>query len=57
MVSVYLKLFLEQGRLGLKDSKMGFYNRLIKAYEQLLVSMDSGISKHRFDQKCITMEV
>ena len=32
IVSVYLRLFLEQGRLGLKDSKMAYYSRLIKQY-------------------------
>ena len=36
---------------------MVFYNRLIKHYECILMKMDAGISKHHFDQKCITMEV
>ena len=57
VVSVYLKLFVEQGRLGLKEGKMVFYSRLIKYYEYLLMNLDAGISKHRFDQKCLTMEV
>jgi hypothetical protein len=36
---------------------MANYNKFIKYYEFVLVSIDSGISKHKFDQKCITVEV
>ena len=55
VVSVYLRLFLEQGKIGLKDSKMAFYSRFIRYYEFLLAGMDLGISKHKFDQKCVTI--
>jgi predicted RNA-binding Zn-ribbon protein involved in translation (DUF1610 family) len=36
---------------------MAFYSRFIRYYEFLLASMDLGISKHKFDQKCVTIEV
>jgi hypothetical protein len=32
VVSVYLRLFLEQGKIGLKDSKLAFYSRFIRHY-------------------------
>lgn len=55
VVSVYLRLFLEQSKIGLKDSKMAFYSRFVRYYEFLLAGMDLGISKHKFDQKCVTI--
>lgn len=57
MVSVYLKLFLEQSKVTPKDNRGIFCNKFIKSYELLIMNMDMGILKHKFDQKCTTIEV
>ncbi len=49
VVSIYLRLFLEQGKIGLKDNKIAVYNRFIRDYEFLLGGMDLGMAKHKFD--------
>lgn len=57
VLSVYLKLFLQQGRLGVRNSMTACYSRLIKQYELLLVNRDAGVSKNHFDQHCILLQV
>lgn len=57
VISVLLRILLEQSRMGSKDTKVALFNKFIKCYESLLVNMDSGISKHKFDKKCISIEV
>lgn len=54
IVSVYLKNFLEQNKTV---GRTTFSSKFKKAYESLIADMDMGISKHKFDKKCITIEV
>jgi hypothetical protein len=57
MISVFLKLFGEQAKFSSKEDKNSFDTTWKHTYQQLLNMVDSGVSRHKFDQKCITIEV
>jgi len=61
IICVLLRILLEESKIKFSskdtNAKLAFYNKIIKDYEFLLVNIDSGISKHKFDKKCITIEV